>query len=418
MDLLGLKDVKVVSCTDLGVSYLIEADYRMVQIVCPKCDDNDIYLHGGRHVDYTDTQLHGKPVIVRLVRRRCRCRKCGKTFLLDSPEMDEDFRMTIRCAEWIEQQATQRTFTQVAADMAIDESVVRDVFRRYSGRHIAELDIKAGRVLGIDEVYINSEHRCIFTNIEDRTVIDLLKARTRPVVIPYLKGLKNLGAVEVVCMDMWEPYKLAVGEVIPQAKVVVDKFHLLKEASKCMNTVRLHYQRQMKGHGMDVFHNRYLFNRRNASLTDEQRKKLEAWKVVCPDLIAAYELKEKLFDMYLAETKADAKNVYEGWVNSLPLFIHKAFKPPMTTIGNWEPEIFNYFDARFTNAYTECMNGILKISNRSGRGYSFEVARFKLLFAYNAQRVHGSTARSLLATLKRLKLDVPTNGEVTVPIPG
>jgi hypothetical protein len=41
---------------------------------------------------------------------------------------------------------------------------------------------------------------------------------------------------------------------------------------------------------------------------------------------------------------------------------------------------------RDTNAYTECLNGIAKITNRHGRGYSFDVIRFKLLFGHSHQK--------------------------------
>jgi len=107
--------------------------------------------------------------------------------------------------------------------------------------------------------------------------------------------------------------------------------------------------------------------------------------------VDAYWVKEKFFQIYDCETKADARKAYERWTNDLPLFIHKAFKPLMNTASNWETEIFNYFDRRISNNYTECMNGISKMANRKGRGYSFKVIRFKLLFGYNATRVHVST---------------------------
>ncbi len=33
-----------------------------------------------------------------------------------------------------------------------------------------------------------------------------------------------------------------------------------------------------------------------------------------------------------------------------------------------------------TNAYTEALNGLIKVTNRVGRGYSFEVIRAKMLY--------------------------------------
>ena len=52
----------------------------------------------------------------------------------------------------------------------------------------------------------------------------------------------------------------------------------------------------------------------------------------------------------------------------------------LKTVKSWYTEIFNYFDYRYTNAFTECFNGIIKKMNRAGNGYSFEVLRAKMLY--------------------------------------
>ena len=141
MDLLALPEVKTVNCRDLGGSYLVDAECTACYWNCPKCDSNDLYDHAKREVDYTDTPLHGLPCLVRLKKRRQRCKACKHVTAYSPKHFDEDFRMTIRCAQWIEQQAIDRTFTDIAQDLGIDEKVVRAVFARYSENHIKELEI-------------------------------------------------------------------------------------------------------------------------------------------------------------------------------------------------------------------------------------------------------------------------------------
>ncbi len=43
--------------------------------------------------------------------------------------------------------------------------------------------------------------------------------------------------------------------------------------------------------------------------------------------------------------------------------------------------------SQITNAYTECLNGLIKLSNRLGRGYSYEIIRAKTLYAKHARKV-------------------------------
>ena len=54
--------------------------------------------------------------------------------------------------------------------------------------------------------------------------------------------------------------------------------------------------------------------------------------------------------------------------------------PVLKTFNNNKDEIFNYFDRRETNAFTESINNIIKSVEKEGKGYSFEVLRAKILY--------------------------------------
>lgn len=58
---------------------------------------------------------------------------------------------------------------------------------------------------------------------------------------------------------------------------------------------------------------------------------------------------------------------------------------------NWHDEIFAYFDQPVTNAYTESANNLIRVMQRLGRGYSFEVLRAKTLYTAGVQKLE--TAR-------------------------
>ena len=39
-------------------------------------------------------------------------------------------------------------------------------------------------------------------------------------------------------MDMWQPYRDAVRSILPKAKIVIDKFHIVRYASDALDAVR------------------------------------------------------------------------------------------------------------------------------------------------------------------------------------
>ena len=94
----------------------------------------------------------------------------------------------------------------------------------------------------------------------------------------------------------------------------------------------------------------------------------------------AYNAKEDFFDIYRCQNKTDAMELYDVWKETLDPDTKAAFFEVIRAVDNWRPEIFNYFDTPVTNAYTEAVNGMAKVANRMGRGYSFEAIRAKVLF--------------------------------------
>jgi transposase len=68
-------------------------------------------------------------------------------------------------------------------------------------------------------------------------VIDLLRNRNQDTVIRYLSQLPDIDRIELVAMDMWNPYKRAVNTVIPSATIVIDKFHVVKLANEALQMV-------------------------------------------------------------------------------------------------------------------------------------------------------------------------------------
>lgn len=39
-------------------------------------------------------------------------------------------------------------------------------------------------------------------------------------------------------MDMWQPYRDAVAQIIPHAQIIVDKYHIVRMANQSMESVR------------------------------------------------------------------------------------------------------------------------------------------------------------------------------------
>ena len=343
---------------------------------------------GKRTRQFQDLPMHGKKVEIIYVLQRYRCPTCGKTSTAGVVEgFDEKRSVTLRFIDYVVTRSAGRTFTMLALDLGVHEKTIRNIVKDY---HDARKDIpriqKTPTVLGIDEVHLIHEMRCVITDIQAATLYDMLVSRKAVEVSRALRAIPFKEKIKVVTMDMYKSYKIAVRRTLPGAVIVVDKYHVIKDANKCMDTVRKaiqdHHKQNRKLHKKErlvLKRGRFKLFRRAHRLKPFDKMTVDAWCSTFPTLGEAYRAKEAFFDIYLAETREEAEERYMQWLMDLSPEMEVVFATILTFMSNWSVEIFNYFDHRFTNATTEALNGIIKIANRNGRGYLFETLRHKML---------------------------------------
>lgn len=382
---------------DEGEGRVVQAKYDVAPEACAKCGVvGQLYRHGVKAIRYRDAPALTKQLVVEVQRARYRCRACGSTFMQDLPDMDDDRRMTVRCRDYIAAQALLKPNTHVAEDVGIDEKVVRQIAKESAGRlstaHAAET--RAPRILGMDELFLGGQMRAIFVNVETSWPVEILPNRWAGPVTNYLMNLRGRDEVEVVTMDMWKPYKVAVQHAMPQAVIIIDKWHVMRMANDVMERARRRSQEPL-----DMKERRALkarrawFLKRPFQLSAQQQLDLDGWLKNTPGLQGAYETKEAFMDIWRHRNRDAAKLALDQWRASIPTDLGRLFRPVVTALKNWEPEVLNYFDnGRHTNAPTEARNRVIKMINRLGAGYSFDIIRARALFGKRPGRVKAEKA--------------------------
>lgn len=381
-DLLNLPYWNVLKVQETDLNYVIDATYEVEPAGCPHCGFMIRYGHGTKEKLFMDTPIHGKRVGIRAIRSRYKCQNCGKTYIQPLPDMNEDHFMTKRLVSYIEREVFKRTFTAMAAEIGVDEKTIRNVFNEYVEREEKKRVILAPYWLGIDELKIAGGYRGVFSNVKDRCILDLIPNRKKVEVVKFFKKLPEKDRVQLVCMDMWTPYKEIVNEHLPKAQVVVDKFHFIRMASDALEAVRKDVRADLTDRQRrQLMHDRFILLRRKRDLEAKDLILLDSWLGSFPLLKETYELKEELYDIWELKDRKEAEKQYANWQTKIPADGLFAFRPLLTAMQNWRNEIFAYFDHQATNAYTESLNGLMKLANRMGRGYSFEVIRARILYA-------------------------------------
>lgn len=212
----------------------------------------------------------------------------------------------------------------------------------------------------------------ILTDLDKGSLLEVIDSHKSDDIISVLKQqpLSIRESVEEVCVDMWGGFPKVIKEVFPQAKIVIDRFHVQKLVNKYLNKIRLNLK--LKGSN-----NKYLLVSNRANLTDEDKNDLELLLKISPCLRIAHELKEELITIYNSDISSrQAIRIISKWLQSAKIM----FSTVANTLDSHLSEICNYFNNRTTSGVTEGINTKIKLIIRQSYGFkNFEMMKEKLI---------------------------------------
>lgn len=386
-DILNLPGFKVQRVEESDHDYHVYAEVSSPPGVCRTCGSDRLIGHGRNEQVIRDLPTHGKRLAIHVGIRRWRCQSCGKTFMQALSAVNAGHEMTDRLVKWIGQQSLNRTFARIADDTGLDEKTIRNIFRDSINELGAEFRFETPKWLGIDEIHL-IRPRCVIGNLRNNTLVDMLPNRDKTTVVNYLCELQAKSEVQYVAMAMWTPYRDAVQAVLPDARIVIDKFHLVKMADDALEKVRKSLREQLTPkQRRGLMHDRFVLLKRERDLNDREVLLLDGWTKSYPELGAAYRLKEGFHAIYERSGSPEAAlAAYEAWNKSVEPEVRDAFGDLIRAFTHWQPWIINYFEHPVTNAYSQSLNRLIRVMNRLGRGYSFEALRARILFTESAHQ--------------------------------
>ena len=212
----------------------------------------------------------------------------------------------------------------------------------------------------------------ILTDLDKSSLLEVIDSHKSDDIITVLKqqSLAMREGVEEVCVDMWGGFPKVIREVFPNAKIVIDRFHVQKLVNKALNKIRVLLK--LKG-----LKNRCLLMNNNKNLVSEEKEGLELILKSYPSLRIAHELKEELITIYNSDiTPLGGIRKMNKWLISARIMFGSA----ADTIKSHLQEICNYFNNRTTSGVTEGINTRIKLIIRQSYGFkNFNLMKEKLL---------------------------------------
>ncbi len=358
---------------------------------CPSCGQP------GRGRDHVTRQLVDLPVVghptrlrVQLPRFTCTNPECRTRIFqqqLDCAPPKQ--KMTLRCTRWILQRLAIDRMSVAAIAKSLDigwdtvNQVALDQARELvygDPNHLAGV-----RVLGVDEH--KWKHRrgqgdpSFVTVIVDLTpnvdgtgparLLDMVPGRSAEVLRRWLAAREKSfrDRVKVVSMDGFAGYHTATGEQLPQAKKVMDPFHVVHLAADKLTKTRQRIQQATCGHrgrsGDPLYGIRRIMLTRMELLTEKQLAKLNT--VLAVEDHAAVDVTHHIYQDIIAAYGHPNKKIGKRWMYKVLCRIRTGLPTGVQELGQlgrttWKRrhEILAYFDHGVSNGPVEAINGRLE----------------------------------------------------------
>jgi transposase len=305
-----------------------------------------------------------------------RCGYCNHRQFVIPPFKRKDTSYTYRFEQQVLRLLIGSNEEEVARRLGISAEMVGWIVRhQLADAHAQEIDPR--RVItdvGIDELSLKKRHKLYATILTDLTHPE------RPEVLAVAAGrdeaaarkcLGNLAEaqqrqVRAYRADMARAFHNACRDLLPNAKPVVDRFHVAKKFNEAIDGQRKNITRAYKAKLSPVQRKEFRslmweFRRDPRELTKEQKQKLEHLFVKLPRLRTLHELRvrfPRIFDT--------ARDRHEGHRALVALFLDMLDDFPeleafICTFETWQEEILNYFDARQTSGPVEGINNKARV---------------------------------------------------------
>src|SRR5215213_9414417 len=265
---------------------------------CSACGSSQLRSRGAVERRFRTVPIGRRATFVVLRIPRVECQSCGTVRQVEISFADPRRSYTSAFERYALELGRSMTIRDVALHLGVSWDTIKDIQKRDLSRRYAKPKLKHLRRIAIDEIAVAKGHRylTVVMDLQSGAVVFVGDGKGADALVPFWKRLRpSKAAIEAVAMDMSAAYRQAVSTHLAGAKIVFDRFHVVKLFNEKLSDLR----RALHREATDVMHKevlkgtRWLLLKAAEDLDEErdERKKLEEALALNKSLAVAYYLK-------------------------------------------------------------------------------------------------------------------------------
>lgn len=351
------------------IAIIIPISTEKKEQVCPCCGKKTSHIHDYRTQLVKDLSFRRKQIVLKLRKRRYVCPHCGKRFYERYAFLPRYYHFSNRLyANILLDLKSKSSFKDIASNNFVSTNTVSRALKLVGFPDKPALP----EVLGIDEFKgncDNQKYHVQLTDISNKKTLNILICRKKLFLHTYFSDYPRNERLKVkyLVIDMWDDYK-SLSVLFPNAKVIVDKFHYVRQVFWALDAVRKRIQKYfIKNKRIRFKRLRYLLYKAYKDLNDEDRLALHDMLQQSIELENSWLLKEQFIDMINSD-KPTIKDLTR-WIEQAERFEIPEFNKCLQTLAKWQYYIAEGFETNYTNAFTEGKHNLIKVLKRNAFGF-------------------------------------------------
>lgn len=340
-----------------------------------------------RDLDSGDT-----PIYLEFEIRRVKCPRCQAVKTETLTWLWECGRFTKRFEAKVGRMAREMPLTEVAKLNQISWAQAWRMELAYMRELVQKQPLAEKiRVIGVDEISVRKGHtyRVVVADLDEQRPIWIGgTGRTKEDLDLFFAeiGVERSKSIELAVMDMWKAFRNSTGKHAPQAKIVFDKFHVLRHLANALDEVRRQeYKRVNNKERKYIKGQRYTLLSHKANLDENGRRSLKLLLKANKRLHKAYLLKEAFGQLWDYSYPASARKFFENWKTQLRWQKLKPYEKFAKLIEKHWDGIVSYChpDNKVSLGFMEGLNNKIRVIQRRAYGIrSDEYLRLKVLTSF------------------------------------
>lgn len=355
---------------------------------CSACDSTHVVRRGRCSRDFQAPPIGHKKVVIRWAVPRVACRDCGLVRRVKVPFASLHKRYTKRLEKYVLFLLRAATIKDVAAIVGLCWDVVKDIQKRSLLKRFRLPRLKGIRRIAIDEISIGKGHRylSVVLDLDSGKVLFVGDGKGAETLKPFWNRVRRCKQCKIlsVAIDMSPAYISAVRDNLPAARIVFDRFHIVKLCNEMLSKLR----RALYNEATEMMDKKVLKGTRwlllknpeNLNALRNESEHLKKALELNEPLATAYYMKEELRQFWEQEDKVSAGALIFDWMCRAEASGIKLLKNFAHTVSAHREGILAWYDDRISTGPLEGTNNKIKTMKRQAYGFrDTEFFKLKIL---------------------------------------